>query len=214
MRFRFIAASIALLLLAGCMETAEVSQTGAQDSSSSAPSQAETWVETPEEADTQQIEMDAQQPDSTGDTTDADSDGYRNDGSISADWAENVSVEEYEEYDADESDYRVEVMLTANKDVKDLRLISLNYENVREDGSPIFLYDDLHEFGDLEKGRSLLVRMSFPGDMPNYGISYKDEKDVIRYCALQQSGKDGSLILWEFQSADEVKLRIGDIPVN
>lgn len=52
--------------------------------------------------------------------------------------------------------------------------------------------------------RSLLLTvlwvagLEFPGDMPSNGISYVDADGVTRNFAVDMSGMDGSLFLWEF----------------
>ena len=68
---------------------------------------------------------------------------------ISADWAENVTdtVTEYDEYIIDDSDYSMSIMFTANNPVNDFKIISLQYEDVKEDGTPVFLTDDVYTYG-------------------------------------------------------------------
>ena len=112
---------------------------------------------------------------------------------ISADWAENVTdtVTDYDEYIIDDSDYGMSIMFTANNPVSDFKIVSLQYEDVKEDGTPVFLTEDVYTYGELTPEKSLLVKLSFPGDMPNYGVSYTDSSGT--------SGKDGSLVMFEFE---------------
>ena len=120
---------------------------------------------------------------------------------ISANWAENVTntVTDYDEYIIDDSDYSMSIMLTANNPVSDFKIVALQYEDVNENGTPVFLTEDVYTYGELTPEKSLLVKLSFPGDMPNYGVSYKDSSGTEKHYALQQSGKDGSLVMFEFE---------------
>lgn len=45
--------------------------------------------------------------------------------------------------------------------------------------------------------RPLVVRMTFPGDLPAYGVSYVDAQEDVHHLLLDISGKDGSLMLRE-----------------
>lgn len=119
---------------------------------------------------------------------------------ISADYADNLpEISDYDEYIADDSEYSLDIMFTANNTVTELKLVSLNMVDVKQNGDPVFNMNDIYEYGELKKGKSLMIRLSFPGDMPNYGISYIDKSGARKYYAIQQSGMDGSLIMWEFQ---------------
>lgn len=118
---------------------------------------------------------------------------------ISAAYADDVKNEitEYDEYTIDDSEYSMGVMLTAKKNVTDLRIVSLSMSEFFADTEPLFLTDDLYKYGDLAAGKSLRLQMSFPGDMPTTGILYTDENGEIKVYALTQSGRDGSLVIFE-----------------
>ena len=51
----------------------------------------------------------------------------------------------------------------------------------------------------LTPERSLVVRMTFPGDTPTYGISYVDESgdEMTHHLTVEVSGEDGTLLLRE-----------------
>lgn len=120
---------------------------------------------------------------------------------VSADWAENVTdtVSDYDEYIIEDSEYAMSIMFTANNPVSNFKIVSLQYEDVKEDGTPVFLTEDVYTYGELKAERSLLIKLSFFGDMPHYGVIYTDDSGIEKHYALQQSGKDGSLIMFEFE---------------
>ncbi|MBQ1545871.1 MAG: hypothetical protein IIZ60_08960 [Clostridia bacterium] len=47
----------------------------------------------------------------------------------------------------------------------------------------------------MTKNRPLLVKLTFYGAIPHWGISYKDADGKRKTCLLTVSGKDGSLLL-------------------
>lgn len=121
--------------------------------------------------------------------------------SIQAYWAEDVlhSYPEYEEFFADEDDSRESVIFITQEAVKDFKVLSLTLENIEEDGNTAFSSAELYHLDILTPESPLLVHMTFYGTIPNYGISFTDQHDVVRNFAVVQSGKDGSVILSEFQ---------------
>ena len=202
LKYLLSALALALAILSGCATAEKASY---NNSSSPAESQTEQNSQNSQNAqDTQQTN------DTPTDTTilneneniesenisESDSDSM----DISADWAENVidTVTDYEEIIIDDYDYAMNIMFTAANPVSSFKIISVEYADFQEDGTPIFLTDTIYNYGELDKGQSLMVKLGFPGDMPSYGISYIDINGVEKQYALQQSGKDGSLIMIEF----------------
>lgn len=200
LKYLLSALALALAILSGCATAEKASY---NNSGSPAESQTEQNSQNSQNAqDTQQTN------DTPTDTTilneniesenisESDSDSM----DISADWAENVidTVADYEEIIIDDYDYAMNIMFTAANPVSSFKIISVEYADFQEDGTPIFLTHTIYNYGELDKGQSLMVKLGFPGDMPSYGISYIDINGVEKQYALQQSGKDGSLIMLEF----------------
>lgn len=122
-------------------------------------------------------------------------------GGVSAYWEENVVGNErnYDEFFVDTSEYSRRVLFTANEYVTDFKVVSLAMEDVKEDGTPVYRTEVVYNHGELTPERGLLVTLAFPGDMPSYGIIYTDENSNERHFAIQESGKDGSLVMMEYK---------------
>ena len=74
------------------------------------------------------------------------------------------------------------------------------YESAVVSGGTVF-YDSklIYSLDRLTPERPLVVRMTFPGDTPTYGISYVDESgDGMKHnLIVEVSGEDGTLLLRE-----------------
>ena len=86
-----------------------------------------------------------------------------------------------------------EVILTALAPVTDAALLRLEWEDMAvswEEDAPL---------GDFEAQQTADVTLVFIGDLPNNGIVYTDEAGIPHAFALDISGEDGRLILWELE---------------
>lgn len=117
---------------------------------------------------------------------------------VTADYAENVDFSVYDVFVAEESEFGTEVAFIGTGDVKDFKVLSLFLEEVKEDGTPVFATTPLYESEQLLPEKPLVVKMTFQGDIPAYGISYVDEKGETKTFAVEMSGMDGSILLSEF----------------
>ncbi len=84
-------------------------------------------------------------------------------------------------------------------DVRDFRFLSLTAGEVSEEGEITFYYEVLYERERLEPGLALYVTTCFYGDIPNNGISFVDDMGRERFFAVDISGEDGSVYLWELE---------------
>ena len=82
--------------------------------------------------------------------------------------------------------------------MKNFNVLALTMEDVDDDGNVTFSEKSIHTLATLKPERPLMVRMTFEGTIPNYGISYTDTDGSTKRFAVQISGKDGSIILSEF----------------
>ncbi|MDO4531442.1 MAG: hypothetical protein Q4C06_05625 [Bacillota bacterium] len=119
---------------------------------------------------------------------------------VTADYAENV-ISAYPSYDvfiADESEDHTEIAFIAEGNVQDFRFLGLNVEDVLEDGTLLFTTEALYHAEVFSPEKPLVVKMTFWGTMPTYGISYVNEKGETKNFTVEMSGMDGSVYLGEF----------------
>lgn len=83
--------------------------------------------------------------------------------------------------------------------VTDLQLISLELEEVEQDGSIQFKQTILETVPTLEPGKPLMVQLVFAGSIPNFGVRYTDDFGVTKTFSILQSGMDGSLLMTEIE---------------
>lgn len=120
---------------------------------------------------------------------------------VRAGWAESDlrGTTDCERFVADDGEYAADVLFTAARSVTDFALVKLTVDEVSDDGSVSYSAEPLYSLDVLTPERPLAVRMSFPGDIPAYGISYTDEygDGLTHRLTVEISGEDGSLILRE-----------------
>ena len=103
-----------------------------------------------------------------------------------------------DEFNIPEDFTGVRVWFTTNETVTDFRILHLTCETIDDDGNLTFAVEEVYSQPELTPDRPLAAGLEFPGDMPSNGISYVDTDGVIRKYAVDMSGRDGSLFLWEF----------------
>ena len=98
------------------------------------------------------------------------------------------------------SEYSAKIALCAyNGIITDLQLLSLELEDVDENGVAHFRQEVLETVSAVEPGTPLVVQLEFGCAIPNFGIRYTDDTGVTRTYSLMQSGMDGSLLMNEIQ---------------
>ena len=118
---------------------------------------------------------------------------------VTADYSEKISdYAEYITYTVDESEYSTKVLFMAEGTVTDFSFLSLSIKDVDENGKATFDTESLYKLDKLTEEKPLEVTLTFYGDSPAYGISYKDAQGVTKNYTVTISGEDGSVILSEF----------------
>lgn len=93
-----------------------------------------------------------------------------------------------------DEDGLTQVILTAKEPVTDVTLLTLDWG----DDFSVTWEEDV-PVGDIGTEDLVFVEIEFIGDMPNNGILYTDGEGVTHAYALDISGEDGSLILWDLE---------------
>jgi hypothetical protein len=121
---------------------------------------------------------------------------------ISADYATEQLLEQYQSYDefneSEDIEYQVKVLFKVGTEVKDVRFLEIFFDENGESGDVNFYVSRiLYSKDKVSPEKPLVVGTVFHGDFPTRGISFVDENNTTRYYSLNMSGRDGSLILLE-----------------
>lgn len=105
---------------------------------------------------------------------------------------------QYDTFDAESGEMQTQIVLSTDAVVRDFKVLALTDGDVGDDGKMHFTVKELTSYDRLTPERPLVVKTVFYGLIPNNGISYVDETGATRTFAVDMSGEDGSLYLWEF----------------
>lgn len=105
--------------------------------------------------------------------------------------------QDFFEFIADDTEYQVKVELSTDMVVKNFRVLSLNIDNVNEEGTMVFSENEMYSLEMLTPEKPLVVGLVFAGDIPNMGISYVDANGMERVYGIALSGQDGQPMLFE-----------------
>jgi len=119
---------------------------------------------------------------------------------VSVEWIteEQLQNSRMQNYVADSTQPQVIAAFYANETIRNLKVLSLTYEEADAMGNTIFLTEELYHYGDFEPGNPFAITLTAYGTIPYYGISYETADGEIHYYAITESGMDGSAILVEF----------------
>ena len=84
-------------------------------------------------------------------------------------------------------------------EIKNLKVLSLTYEDADDMGNVIFATEELYHYGDFKPGNPFAITLTIYGTLPSYGISYETADGEIHYQAISESGRDGSAELVQFK---------------
>lgn len=119
---------------------------------------------------------------------------------VSADYATDDLLHAYSSYDEFcqmQDEYAQRILITVNSRVNDFRFSKISFEEQNGD-MPIIADTDLYIQKFLDPDIPLVVCVSFPGSIPQRGISFTTEDGQRRKFIIQMSGEDGSIVLNEY----------------
>ena len=94
------------------------------------------------------------------------------------------------------------VILTPLAPLKEVRIVSIEWSEMSDDGLPEYSLETLFSWDEMQPGEPVTLSLEFIGELPNNGIAYMDENGDHVY-ALDISGYDGSLYLWDVTEGSE-----------
>ena len=101
-------------------------------------------------------------------------------------------------FTADTSEYAMDIVFFTPSEVSDFKFNSLTLLD-SNNGQLIFEEEELYSLESLVMDKAVTITMTFMGDTPNYGISFKDAGGNERKYAICQSGFDGSIYLSRYE---------------
>jgi hypothetical protein len=109
---------------------------------------------------------------------------------FSADFADDAFLRtgNYHHCIADTSEYMVQVVIRANRVLKNFRLVDLAFAD-----SGFEITEEFFFIAELTPGKPLLADVAFPGDLSSYGIIFEDSNGVEQEYIISTSLLDGSL---------------------
>ena len=107
----------------------------------------------------------------------------------------------HDEYGLNDNALTVQVVFTAESTVTDFKLLSISMQDYDDAGNFAFAAEEVYSQPELTPERPLVAGMEFLGDIPNNGISFTDADGKVKYYAVDMSGRDSSLFLWEISIA-------------
>lgn len=120
---------------------------------------------------------------------------------VSVEWITEEQLENSQiwSYVADSSQPQVIAAFYANEEIRNLKVLSLTYEDVDHMGNVIFSTEELYHYGDFGPGNPFAITLTMYGTIPYYGISYETTDGETHYYAISESGMDGSAVLVKFE---------------
>ncbi len=89
------------------------------------------------------------------------------------------------------------VLFTAEEEVSDFRILELTLQ-FTGDGDYTYHEAEVFTLDSLRPVQPLIAGLDFPGDMPCWGIAYRDAQGAEHRCTVEISGENGAILLTEY----------------
>ena len=103
----------------------------------------------------------------------------------------------HDEFNLNDDEMTVKVVFSTESTVTDFRVLSISMQDYDDSDNFTFAAEELFTLAELTPERPLEAGLQFIGTIPNNGISFVDPDGNTKYYAVDMSGRDGSLFLWE-----------------
>ena len=106
-----------------------------------------------------------------------------------------AGYEEYYEFAATDSEYKLDVVIAANSKLTDFKVSKITWNSSDTIFTPVLSDEPLYALDQLTPDKPLKLTIVFMGDLPEYALTFKDKDGVEKCYAIEQSGKDGSILI-------------------
>lgn len=117
--------------------------------------------------------------------------------SVKAMWDSEASPSSAEVIVIDDNIPDSKIRFFIKDNISDFTVLNITITGITEDGDLIYTSSTAYEGGSYKSGDELILEMSFPGDIPNYAISFVDSAGEEHVLTVSESGNDGSIVLSE-----------------
>ena len=93
----------------------------------------------------------------------------------------------------DEGEPGTRIRLSFDDNIYDFEILNIQVTDVTDDGDLVYDSESVYKQKSVEAGEEMILQMSFPGDIPNHAIKYKDSDGNEAVLSIYESGYDGSV---------------------
>ncbi|MBK5262792.1 MAG: hypothetical protein JJE17_09525 [Peptostreptococcaceae bacterium] len=119
---------------------------------------------------------------------------------VSADYTTDELLNQYASFDEFvqiQDEYSQRILIMVSTPVSDFKFSRINFDE--SNGGVNYIEDEvLYSQNELNPEKPLVVWVSFPGTLPQRGISFVDESGKERRFVINMSGEDGAILLSEY----------------
>lgn len=107
-------------------------------------------------------------------------------------------LSDYEIVEHATGDWTVGVLYIATEPIEDMSILDIEFVDCDDEGNETYNITGETKYGTIAPEMPISVMIEMVGDIPNNGFSFKDNTGKTRYFSISESGKDGSIVINEF----------------